>query len=666
VVALSSEQRGAAPRRDRRVRRSVRGKLFGTVLLTTALALLVAGIAMLTHDLSVSRESWATDIATEANVLALSTAPALAFDDRAVAERNLAALQARRDILATALYRADGRLYADYVRPGAAALTRTLELPQGTHIRGEQIEVVQHIAHNDERLGTIYLRAHYDVLGRVQAYVGILALVTLLSMLIALAFSAGLQRVITRPLEGIASVARQVVEERDYSLRAQTATDDEFGLVTEAFNDMLNEVQQRTRALEASNVTLRNEVATREAAEEALREADRRKDEFLATLAHELRNPLAPIRHATRILESSAATEAQKQWAREVIARQVQHMALLLDDLLEISRITRGRLELKKEYVSLDKLVASAVETARPLIDAKQHTLEVRLPDEPIGLYVDPLRMSQALSNILTNAAKYTDAKGQITLTATADENGVDIAVSDTGIGLSEAALPKVFEMFSQVEGALERSQGGLGIGLSLVRGLVTLHGGTVSATSPGLGHGSTFTIHLSEASLIQPALRASVPVAPVAAVSSLTASILVADDNRDSAESLSVLLRVAGHRVSQAHSGNEALATARRERSDVLILDIGMPDRSGYEVAEELRRERWAAGALFIALTGWGQRDDKERALRAGFDRHFTKPIDAQELEAAIAQHLQQRATQARSLKNTVVAQNPPAGNRA
>lgn len=629
------------PNTDRRVRHSVRRKLFSTVLVTTAIALLVAGLAMLAHDLQVSRRAWAADMATEASILALSTAPALAFDDRAVAERNLSALQARHDILATALYRPDGRLYADYVRPAAVPLPVLLRTPEGTHVRGEQIEVVQHIQHNGEWLGTIYLRAHYDVLGRMKAYLGILTFVTLLGMFIALAFSVGLQRMISQPLESIAIVARKVVEERDYSLRVEQSTDDEIGLVIEAFNDMLNEMQQRTRALEASNTSLRNEIVTREAAEEALRDADRRKDEFLATLAHELRNPLAPIRHATRILDSTAASDAQKQWAREVIARQVQHMALLLDDLLDISRITRGRLELKKEYVSLDKLVASAVETARPLIDAKQHTLASRLPPGPVGLYVDPLRMSQSLSNILTNAAKYTDPQGRITLTAQLRAYGIDIAVSDTGIGLSEEALPKVFEMFSQVEGALERSQGGLGIGLSLVRGLVGLHGGMVTADSPGLGKGSTFTIQLTQASLIQPALPPSPLSQPVAPMAGASARVLVADDNRDSAESLAVLLRVPGHQVFQAYCGTDALAVAQRERPDVLILDIGMPDLSGYEVAERLRNEPWARNALFIALTGWGQKEDQERALRAGFNRHFTKPIDARDLEALIAEHL-------------------------
>jgi signal transduction histidine kinase len=256
-------------------------------------------------------------------------------------------------------------------------------------------------------VGTILLRAHHDIWARAEAYLGIFSLVTLMSMLVALALSTALQKVITEPLDAMATVARHVVNRRDYSLRANKTTDDEIGVVVEAFNSMLDEVQARARALEQSNAALTSEVRIRQSAEAALaransrlestmgalREADRRKDEFLATLAHELRNPLAPVMHAVQLMESPAADDLQRQWGRQVIARQVQRMALLLDDLLDVSRITRGRLELRKDYVDLGSLVGSAVETARPLIDAKHHTLTVDLPAEPIELEVDPLRL---------------------------------------------------------------------------------------------------------------------------------------------------------------------------------------------------------------------------------------------------------------------------------
>lgn len=626
------------------LRNSVRGKLVGIILLTTATVLLLSGGAMLLHDLSVFRTSWASDVATEASILALSTGPALAFDDHETAQRNLAALQARKAVLAAALYTPDRKLYAQYVKPGEVAPEPLKESStQGIVISGERVEVTQVIQHNDEVLGTLYLRARYDLVGRIRAYLGIFALITAMSLGAALLLSAALQRVITVPLEAITRVARQVVDRSDFSLRAPKTTEDEIGIVVQAFNRMLDEVQARTLALEQSNESLRDEIQDREAAEQALREADRRKDEFVATLAHELRNPLAPIRHATRILEAPAANDTQRQWGREVIARQVEHMALLLDDLLDVSRITRGRLGLKKEIVSLSKLVGTAVETARPVIDAKHHTLTLRLPEQSIDLNVDPLRIAQALSNLLTNAAKYTDPGGRIDVAAAVSKTGLTIEVSDTGIGIEPASLAQIFEMFSQVESALERSQGGLGIGLALVKGLIQLHGGTVEARSDGVGKGSTFAIHLPYAALVldvpppRSASPAEVPAGP-------RCKVLIADDNRDAADSLRMLLMVGGYDVRVAYDGAEALELAKVHQPDAVLLDIGMPGLTGYEVAQAIRRESWGASALLVALTGWGQQEDKERALSAGFDNHFTKPVNSQSIESALAEFASKR----------------------
>jgi signal transduction histidine kinase/ActR/RegA family two-component response regulator len=623
----------------RHVRRSVRGKLVAIVLLTTVVVLLIAGIAMLVHDLSVYRKSWAADIATEASVIGFASAPALAFDDRQNAERNLAALEGRTAVLAAALYTAKGERYAQYVKKGHASLPS--KLPVGIDsikMSGERIEVSQSIIQNGERLGTLYVHAQYDVMGRVKTYLGIFSVITLLSLVAAIGLAAAIQKVITVPLEAITKVADQIVRRRDYSLRADKTTDDEIGVVVQAFNTMLNEVEVRTQALEKSNSSLRDEVSMRLSVEAALRETDRRKDEFLATLAHELRNPLAPIRHATRILGLPTATDEQRQWSREVIARQVQHMALLVDDLLDVSRITRGRLELKTDFVSLEKLVANAIETVRPLIDARQHILKVDLPSETVELNVDPLRISQALANLLTNAAKYTDSGGKIFVSANVGPQGVAISVRDTGIGLTASAISNVFEMFSQVQSAIDRSQGGLGIGLALVRGLVALHGGTVEAVSEGLGFGCTFTIRLPRTLVVDQ----SAPASDIASIQSFPSSrswkILVADDNRDAADSLALILRGIGHEVLVAYAGNEALDSARREKPDVCILDIGMPQMNGLEVARSIRAEPWGKAVLLIALTGWGQREDKEAARSAGFDDHFTKPVDVDLLAQKLA----------------------------
>jgi two-component system, sensor histidine kinase len=640
--------------------RSVRGKLMRIVLLTTLIALLAAGIGMLTHDLSVYRDSWVADLETQASILATSTASALVADDRSVAERNVAALQARPSVLVAALYAANGKRYASFSRTGETLPPLQLQAVVRTaRVSGGSVELIEPITQDGQRLGTLLLRSHHDLGARALAYLGIFGLVTVMSMLVALLLSTALQRDITEPLDSMATVAREVVTRRDYSLRAHSTTDDEIGFVVEAFNSMLDEVQSRARALEQSNAALTSEVQIRHSAEvalaransrlesmmAALREADRKKDEFLATLAHELRNPLAPVMHAVKLMESTAADERQRQWGREVIARQVQRMGLLLDDLLDVSRITRGRLELRKDYVDLRSLVSSAVETARPLIDAKKHTLTVDLPEDPIELEVDPLRLSQALSNLLTNAAKYTDAHGQVRLTAAQDGQGLTIRVIDSGIGIDSGVINGLFEMFSQIDSAIDRAEGGLGIGLALVKGLVALHGGSVQATSPGLGQGSEFAIRLPRTAVVERRAPASdQPSSPVPLMGP-RGKIVIADDNRDAADSLKLLLELSGYDTFVAYNGQQAVDLGSAERPSAFILDVGMPDMTGYEVARRIRQQAWGRNALLVAITGWGQEDDKERAKAAGFDHHFTKPVTPEAVEEVLVAYLKQKA---------------------
>ena len=640
----------------RPAQKSVRGKMMRIVVTTTAIALLAAGAGMLTHDLSVYRDSWVADLDTQASILATSTAAALMSGDRNVADRNVDALQARPTVLVAALYTANGRLYASFVRSGESPPPLQLQaVVRATRVVGGSVELIQPVIQDGQRLGTILLRAHHDIGARALAYLGIFSLVTLMSMLVALLLSTALQKVITEPLDSMADVARQVTTKRDYSLRARSTTDDEIGIVVEAFNGMLDEVQTRARALEQSNTALTSEVHIRQTAEAALarantrlestmaalREADRKKDEFLATLAHELRNPLAPVMHAVKLMESPAADESQRQWGREVIARQVQRMALLLDDLLDVSRITRGRLELRKDYVDLQSLVNSAVETARPLIDAKHHVLTVNLPADPIELEVDPLRLSQALSNLLTNAAKYTDARGQITLTACQDGQGLAIRVTDNGIGIELTVIKGLFEMFSQIDSAIDRAEGGLGIGLALVKGLVALHGGSVQAASAGLGQGSEFMIRLPRSVVVE-RRTAGAGASNVASVASgPRCKVVIADDNRDAADSLKLLLELSGHDTFVAYNGQQALDLGARERPRAFVLDVGMPDMTGYEVARRIRQQAWGRGALLLAVTGWGQDDDKAKAKAAGFDYHFTKPVNPEQVEAALGAFL-------------------------
>jgi CheY-like chemotaxis protein len=351
-----------------------------------------------------------------------------------------------------------------------------------------------------------------------------------------------------------------------------------------------------------------------------------------------LRNPLAPIRTAAQILGSPKLAPQQLQWAHNVIQRQVGHMALLLDDLLDIARITLGKLEIKKEPVRLTEVVDSAVEAARPLLDGKHHHFSVSLPAAELLLNADPLRLSQVLSNLLTNSAKYTDPAGHIELSVSVQDNVLCLSVKDDGIGIARDSLGRIFEMFSQVDSASERAEGGLGIGLALVKGIVDLHGGSVSALSAGPGLGSEFIVRLP----LAPVNSTTLSVSDADGLPSAVAGrrVIVADDNKDAADALAMLLELSGHEVRVAHGGRAALSLAQTFRPDVAILDIGMPDLSGYDVAAQIRREPWGGAIFLIALTGWGRDDDRQRSTNAGFDQHMTKPVNPEKLEAFLSNY--------------------------
>ena len=756
----------------RHPRRSVTGKLMAVVLLTTAIALLVAGATLLATDIRQDRRVWGNNLQSTGDILALMTAPALSFDDPASADRTLAALAAQPTIHGRAVYDCTRCVVRTFPEKRSASATGARAGPRrGSEFRrGSDRTAAAHHAGKGAPWHRLPAWPATMFPDEWLTYLGVLTSIMLLGLVAAMLAAGWLQRVISRPMESITSVARQIVEGRGYSLRAQKTTDDEFGLVIDAFNNMLADVQQRTSALEHSNRALKEAALVRQAVEQALRaserlyraigesisygvwvcdaegnniyasdsflrltgltleeycsptwirvlhpedraraeiawqecvrtggtwyqehrirgvdgeyypilaqgvpiyddqgqidrwagihldiarlklteqalrEADRRKDEFLATLAHELRNPLAPIRNSVYILNAANADPAQRQLARSVIDRQVRHMSLLLDDLLDVSRVTRGQFELKREYVDLRSVCDVAVETARPLIEAKRHTLRVGLPAETITLEADPLRLAQVVSNLLTNAAKYTDAEGLIELSAEVRDSGVRLVVRDNGVGLSPESIPTLFGMFSQIDSSLDRSQGGLGIGLALVKGLVELHGGSVSALSAGLGRGSEFVVQLP-ASLVcrQIATLAGAPVVPAARQRSAAggSKILVVDDNRDAAQTLSMALCFAGYEVHTAYSGAQALQIGAREHPQAVVLDVGMPGMDGYETARHLRRESWGRHAVVIAVTGWGQDEDKLDARLAGFDEHLTKPVDFSSLETMLARLL-------------------------
>jgi PAS domain S-box-containing protein len=370
---------------------------------------------------------------------------------------------------------------------------------------------------------------------------------------------------------------------------------------------------------------------------EALQESDRRKDDFLATLAHELRNPLAPIRNALELLRRAEGDGKLIDQARSLMERQLHRMVRLVDDLLDISRITTGKVRLCMERVDLAAVVRSGVEAARPLIESKEHQLTITLPPEPAFLDADPTRLAQVFANLLDNAAKYTEDRGQIWLTAERQGGEVAVSVGDTGMGIAAEHLSHIFEMFSQVPSVPEQSLGGLGIGLFLVKGLVELHGGRVEAHSDGPGQGSTFTVHL-------PISATSVQTVPGPGdagephVRPASCRILVVDDNQDAADSLASLLRMMGHDTHRAYDGLEAVQAAATLQPGVVLMDIGLPKVNGYDAARRIREQPWGKRMVLIALTGWGQAEDKRRAMEAGFDHHLTKPVEVASLERLLA----------------------------
>ena len=440
-------------------------------------------------------------------------------------------------------------------------------------------------------------------------------------------------------LQGFAKVTRDLTERRaaEESLRR-------------AHTDLEQRVEERTRELAEANAALRDENERRRRLQEErerlaqqlrqrvieLDTADRHKNEFLAMLGHELRNPLAPIRTALEILKLRASGGQERERAQAVIDRQVQQLVRLVDDLLDVSRIMQGKIDLRREHVDLRSVVERAVETAQPTIDANGHKLVVSLPQQPVQLEVDFVRLAQALSNLLVNAAKYTERAGQIHLMATLGDHHVRIAVRDTGVGIAPELLPRIFDFFVQGSQSLERSQGGLGIGLTLVKRLVEMHGGRVTAYSAGVGQGSEFTVDLP---LPEQTNHSRAEENKRVAHAGKRRRVLVVDDNVDAAESTAALLSIWGHEVRTVHDGSRVVEIVGEYRPEVVLLDIGLPGKNGYDVARELRELPDSPVRLLAAMTGYGQAEDRRRSEEAGFDVHLTKPLDLERLRGLLVE---------------------------
>ena len=610
---------------------SVRSKLIIMAVSTTFVALFSASIAMLLYDLRTFQQYWVDDLTTQADIMASVTAPALAFNDAKTARQNLAVLRVRPQILSGAIYSAAGTRFASYAQQSSSELSFPDNPGKpGYRIDQGELVVVHNIIENGELLGTVYLRSRYGLVDRLFNYATILGAVMLGALLIAALVASRLQESITRPLQAVTNVAREVMQRRDFTLRVPGNNSGEIGVLVAAFNDMLAEIGRRSHALQEANLTLEHEMQVRHRAEQALLVADRRKDEFLATLAHELRNPLAPIRTGLDILRLRSGDAQATQRATDIMERQLRQMVRLVDDLLDVSRINTGKFAIKMGRVELKAVVNDALEVVRSYIELHGHELVIDLPDRPVFLNGDATRLAQILSNLLNNAAKYTNRGGRVSLSAWVEDKNLFVKVADNGIGIAPDMLANVFEMFVQVDSTLERTNAGLGVGLSLARRLVELHHGTIEARSEGIGRGSEFTVRLPI--VVEPEMPTK--TMPTAFISAETFRILLADDNIDFVNSIGALLSAMGHSVVISHNGPDALTAAARFCPDFAFLDIGLPQMSGYDLARGIRKLSCGTLTMLIAVTGWGQEKDRQLAFEAGFDHHMVKPVRFEQIE--------------------------------
>jgi len=480
------------------VRHSIRARLTVAILATTTIALLVTAVILIVYDYSTYRSAWVGDLTTQSEILARASAPALEFDDPGSAQYYLQLLAGRPRILGAAIYTARGTLFATYRRPGV----RNLQFPQlplrdGVRVEGNRLFFVRRVEGVEGTVGTVFLAAQYQLTERLARYVKIVGAVLLLSLFVALLLSVWMQRTITDPIVGVARLARQVKNRRDFSLRAEKTSADEVGDLVDSINDMLAELGRRAHESERANHVLAQEMATRKEAEVALRAADQRKDEFLASLAHELRNPLAPLRNALEILRLAPHDAAAAEAAREVMDRQLKQLVRLVDDLLDVTRVTTGKLTLRREDVDLAQIVGTVVDASAPFVQANRHQFVVKSPAGTVMLHVDAVRLAQVFVNLIHNATKFTPAGGIIRFELEKDGDHLLATVSDNGVGIPREMLGVIFDMFSQLDRSLERTYAGLGIGLSLARRLVELHGGTLVAESDGHGKGARFIVRL-------------------------------------------------------------------------------------------------------------------------------------------------------------------------
>ena len=615
----------------------IRHKLVAMIMTTCTVVLISASAGYLVGDYFRTRAELQDELDALSEIVLRNTEAAINFKDPAAAIDTLESLAGNLHIRAACLYDPAGRLFADFrvetwecdPRPPSDEYRFTanrMELTAGGYKDGR-------------RFGTLTLRSDLRVLtDRLKEQIAIVTALLFLALALALLLSSRLQAIVSEPVLALSRTAADVSARGDYSLRARRTTDDELGGLVDAFNRMLERIEQREAELSRANDELRREVAERRRAEQERaemlvreREANRVKDEFLATLSHELRTPLNAILGWTKLLRASAVPPVSFDRALEKIERNAQIQSRLVEDLLEVSRITTGKLRLEQRPLDLVAVANTAIDSIRPAAEARGVSIERRFEQPSLPTFGDPDRLQQVIWNLLSNAVKFTPPEGTVTVALSRNDGRDRLVVSDTGIGIEPEFLPDVFDTFRQADASSTRAHGGLGLGLSIVKRLVDLHGGEVEASSPGRNLGATFTVTLP---VVAPARRpeevAALPPGAISTDRLIGASVLVVDDDADTREMLAAVLQGAGARVYVASSAEEALGIALEERPGALISDIAMPGRDGYSLMRQVIAALGDdAPRVRIALTAFASTADQERAAAAGFQRHITKPCD-------------------------------------
>ena len=631
----------------------IRLKLIAMILGACASVLVLASLGYLLVDYYQMRRQLEEDLQAQAQIVLQNSMAALVFADERAARETLNTLSSKPNIRLACLYDRAGRLLEGYrydARSGACPATPP---DPGTQFGSEDVQLTSEGMLDNRRYGTLLLRSDLAALARRGRYqLGVVSVLLILTLIVAVLLSSRLQRIVSDPVIALASTAGEVSRRGDYSLRAARSTDDELGELVDAFNRMLERIENREAELSRANDELRREGAERRKAEQERaellvreRRANRLKDEFLATLSHELRTPLNAILGWTKLLRANAVPVTSVDRALEKVERNAQVQSRLIEDLLDVSRIVTGKLRLDSRPFDFLTLCSTAIDSIRPAAQARGISLDRRFESGPMPTCGDPDRLQQVVWNLLSNAVKFTPSGGSVTLTARRDGAVDEIVVSDTGIGIDPAFLPNVFETFRQADASTTRTHGGLGLGLSIVKQLVTLHGGQVTAKSEGVGRGATFTVRVPVRSS-EPRPQPPPGVPPESMEGRLAGrDLLVVDDDPDTRELLVSTFETAGSRVRAAASAAEALDMTFARIPDAVISDLGMPEEDGYLFMERLigalgRR----APRVRVALSAFAAPIDRERALAAGFQRHVPKPVDPHALVLLIGELLEEK----------------------